>query len=581
MYEDIFKKIEDNDVITIFGHTNPDGDCYGSTQGLKTALQEFYPNKKIYVSSTNFYRIPFSYPYADEIDDETIKNSLAIICDLSNKARIGDARAFTAKDLIKIDHHIFTEEFGGLEYVDDSRASCSDYIADILYSKFKHLPKLAASLFYLGITTDSGRFLYSPNAQLLSTASKLIKDGADVNYIYDTLYVTDEKSLKFKSYLWSAYKTTTLGVAYLVLSNKILQKCGYTKNEAAGFTNSIAKIEASKMHVLFIEGDDGKVRVELRSSGKIDVQKIACKFNGGGHLNASGCVLEHLSDYKKVIKECEKTMYKSFSPYGRELKTMLNLVSFASKTIMTYYRDGFDVEIKDDNSPVTSADKAADVLIRDTLVKKYPSYGLLTEEDYDSKERLDKDYVFILDPLDGTKDFVAKDDMFAVNLALVYKHEPVIGVVGIPAQDKIYFAVKGKGSFVIEKGKMIRQIHVSSKTSSLTAFESCFHSVQGLIDLIEANSKITNHYKVGSALKACLIAEGKGELCYTIGSGTKEWDTCAPQLVVEEAGGIYYSTKKEKITYNREDVYNRDGFIIANRVENDVLDLTGVIKNEK
>ena len=446
MFKEIFDRIEKADVITIFGHVFPDGDCYGSSQGLKACIEHFYKDKKVYVIGTDFYNIPLNYPRADKVDDETIKNSLTFIVDLSNKARVSDSRAFLSKNIIKIDHHIFTEEFGGLEYIDDERASCSDYIASIFYSRFEKLPPLAASLFFLGMTTDSGRFLYSPSEELLAIGSKLIRDGAEVDKIYDTLYEVSEQSLKFKGYIFSSYKKTDLGVAYMVLDKKTLAKYGYDMNSGAGFVNSIAKIHASKAHIFFLEGENGQVRVELRSSKGIDVQKVAKKFLGGGHLQASGCRLNSLKDYKKVVREVEKELFKSFSPYSRELKTMIELVKKANKTIMKFYRSSFDVEIKEDNSPVTTADKTVNNMISTYLKEHYPTYGILTEEEKDDKSRLDKDYVFILDPLDGTKDFVNRDDMFVVNLALVYKHEVVASVIGVPCQDKIYCAVKDKGS---------------------------------------------------------------------------------------------------------------------------------------
>ena len=575
MFEDIFKKIEENDVITIFGHMFPDGDCYGSSEGLKIALKHFYPNKTINVVGTDFYSIPFGYPTSDVVSDELIKQGLVIIVDLSNKARIGDPRAFTNPNIIKIDHHIFTEEFGGLEYIDTNHASCASYLAEILYTKFDHLPSLAASLFYLGITTDSGRFLYNPSKKLLNIASRLIEDGADVNYIYNKLYEVDEKSLKFKGYLYNSYKSTTLGVCYCVCNNKTLKKYGYDKNSAAGFVNSIAHIGASRMHVLFTEGEDGEVRVELRSQGDINVQEIAKKFGGGGHLNASGCRLSNLKDYKKVVNECEKAMFKTFSPYSRELKTMLKLVDKANKIIMGYYNTHFDVEIKADDSPVTSADKASNEYIRNELIKHYPHYAMLTEEDSDNLDRMKNDYLFVLDPLDGTADFVQKDDMFAINLALVYKNHPVIGIVGIPGTGEIYFAVKGKGSYVLRKGEVIKKIHVSSKKANLTGYSSYCHRDEKVISMYENSSKVTNIDYVGSSLKDCYLAEGKGEMVYTMSANTKEWDTCAPQIIVEEAGGVFMTTKGEEITYNRADVYNRDGYVALNSLDNDILNKKG------
>ncbi|MCQ2086976.1 MAG: 3'(2'),5'-bisphosphate nucleotidase CysQ [Bacilli bacterium] len=241
------------------------------------------------------------------------------------------------------------------------------------------------------------------------------------------------------------------------------------------------------------------------------------------------------------------------------------------KPIMEIYNRDFDVEIKSDNSPVTEADKLADKLIREYLHKCYPTYAFLTEESEDDKSRLENDYVWIVDPVDGTKDFVAKDGGFTVNIALCYKHESVVGVVIAPATGDIYFASKGNGAFH-QIGDSVSKIHVNDKTSDLTVLCSVFHENEKEIALIEKwKDRIVAKKKVGSALKACQISEGKAELSYRMSAGTKEWDTAASQCVVEEAGGLFVKPDGTPLTYNREDVYNREGYVIVNRKENILL----------
>jgi len=241
------------------------------------------------------------------------------------------------------------------------------------------------------------------------------------------------------------------------------------------------------------------------------------------------------------------------------------------KPVMEIYNRGFDVEIKEDNSPVTEADKLADKLIRKFLQTNYPTYSFLTEESEDDKNRLKNDYVWIVDPIDGTKDFVAKDGGFTVNIALSYKHEVVVGVVVAPATGDVYFASKGNGAFH-QIGKNVKAIHVNDKTSNLTVLCSVFHENEREIALIEKHKNvITYKRKVGSSLKACQISEGLAEISYRMSAGTKEWDTAASQCIVEEAGGIFVKPDGKPMKYNRDDVYNREGYIIANRKENILL----------
>ena len=243
----------------------------------------------------------------------------------------------------------------------------------------------------------------------------------------------------------------------------------------------------------------------------------------------------------------------------------------AIKGILEIYNTNFDVEIKDDNSPVTLADKNADKVIREYLHNKYPEYAFLTEESTDNKERLNNDYVWIVDPVDGTKDFVAKDGGFTTNIALAYKHEAVVGVVVVPLTGEIYYAAKGLGAFYRHQG-ITKRIHVNDKLDNLIVYKSVFHSTKQEEVMYEKyKDKIAKIEKWGSALKPCRIAQGLGELSYRLTDGTKEWDTAASQVIVEEAGGIFLDTKGKRIMYNREDVHNRIGYVICNRKENFLL----------
>ena len=133
--------------------------------------------------------------------------------------------------------------------------------------------------------------------------------------------------------------------------------------------------------------------------------------------------------------------------WEKELQAAIEAGLLAKKKILEIYHQHFDVEIKSDNSPVTIADKNADEIIRKYLSEKFPSHAFLTEESTDNLERLKNDFVWIVDPVDGTKDFVAKDDQFTTNIALAYKHKVVVGVVIAPARDELYFATAGNGAF--------------------------------------------------------------------------------------------------------------------------------------
>lgn len=255
--------------------------------------------------------------------------------------------------------------------------------------------------------------------------------------------------------------------------------------------------------------------------------------------------------------------------FERELRKMIEACQKAKVEIMKIYNQEFDVEIKEDDSPVTLADKTADRLIREILGKEFPSYAFLTEESEDNLERRKNDYLFVVDPVDGTKDFVAKDDMFTTNVALVYKEEVVAGVVYIPARDEYYYGIKNQGAYYVKEGNEPIKIHVNDKLEDLTMLVSVFHTTKAETDIYENHKdRISKMERYGSAIKACRIAHGLAEVSFRLGAGTKEWDTAASQIVVLEAGGIFAKPDLSEIKYNRIDVYNREGFVILNRKEN-------------
>ena len=257
--------------------------------------------------------------------------------------------------------------------------------------------------------------------------------------------------------------------------------------------------------------------------------------------------------------------------FKKELEAMLKLAKDAQDIALNYYHQAhLDVEIKDDHSPVTKADKAVDKFLKEHLSKLFPTYAFLTEESQDDLKGLENDYVFIIDPIDGTKDFIARDDEFTINIALAFKHEPVVGVIVIPAKNEIYYAMKDYGSYHIDKeGKVERIYSNKNKKDHLICLTSVFHTNEEEKKLIEKYSSLIKEVKpCGSSIKMCLIASGLADVSFRISSNTKEWDTCAGQVILEEAGGALLNKDKKRLLYNREDVYNRGGYLLINSPDN-------------
>ena len=246
----------------------------------------------------------------------------------------------------------------------------------------------------------------------------------------------------------------------------------------------------------------------------------------------------------------------------------------AGKAILEIYERDFAVEYKDDKSPLTEADKRSNNLICERLNKYAPYIDILAEESADDKKRLENKFCFIVDPLDGTKEFVKKNGEFTVNIGLAYKNKAVLGVVYAPCLNKLYYAAKNCGAFALDLSKQIfklfdadTRIKVSDKTDGLTVVKSRSHSDEKTEALLEKHKhRIKDTADMGSSLKGCMIAEGAADVYYRFGY-TMEWDTCAMQCVVEEAGGIFVQGDWSDMLYNRENSLNELGFVILNRIE--------------
>lgn len=254
-----------------------------------------------------------------------------------------------------------------------------------------------------------------------------------------------------------------------------------------------------------------------------------------------------------------------FQKLDKVLETAKEAVREAARIILEVYQRDFSVDYKEDSSPVTEADRKSNDYIVSVLKSNYPEYAVLAEESKNDPERLNNDWCFIVDPLDGTKEFIKKNGEFTINIALCCKGKPVLGVIGIPVTGELYFAVKGKGAFY-EKDGHIEKIHVSSRTEDIRLVRSRSHSSDKLQALIQKNG-IKNVKEVGSAIKGCLIAKGEAEVYYRFGP-TMEWDTAAMQCIVEEAGGIFRQMDDSEMTYNRINNLNEKGFYVINHPAN-------------
>ncbi|MGI6769391.1 MAG: DHH family phosphoesterase [Bacilli bacterium] len=318
MYKQILAKIQEFDTIIIHTHQKPDGDAIGAQLGLKYALQANFPKKAIYAVGEQNER--FGYLGSiDTISDDAYKDALVIVVDSGAKHLISDERYALGSFVIKIDHHIPQGEYGNLAFVNQNFESASGIIAHFIKTTNLALTKSAAEALFTGIVTDSGRFRYtSVSSQTFELASYLMSANIDLDKIYDNLYLEDLDTVKLRSKLTLKFQVLDTGIAYLI--NTYEDVVSYNSNPyniSRGMVNIMAGINQIYIWANFTECEDGKVLVELRSRGP-NINKIATKYGGGGHLLASGATVESLAVVDDILKDITKTM-EEFNEQNRNI----------------------------------------------------------------------------------------------------------------------------------------------------------------------------------------------------------------------------------------------------------------------
>lgn len=311
MFKPFKDKINQYDTIVIFGHLNPDGDCYGSQIALREILKENHPNKKIYSVGSGLNTFYHYLGYMDVVSDEIITNSLAVILDSNDLTRLEDKRASSALDFIKIDHHINTFSFTeGPEIVDTNACSTAEMIYRLAIESGLSIPKIAANALYLGMLTDTGRFQYvNDYVAVFSILKELCLHGAEPKIIGQILSMTNEQSLKIKAFVLNNYKTNPKGIIYLIVSKAERDALGITAAKTVGQVTLLANVTGYPIWFIATETDNHGLQAELRGLN-VDVQNVAIAYGGGGHRFAAGFTYPEFSKEKvdELIKRCEDSL---------------------------------------------------------------------------------------------------------------------------------------------------------------------------------------------------------------------------------------------------------------------------------
>lgn len=252
------------------------------------------------------------------------------------------------------------------------------------------------------------------------------------------------------------------------------------------------------------------------------------------------------------------------------LDETVKLSKLAGDEILKIYDTNFEIKTKDDQSPLTAADMASHNCLVEGLQKLTPEIPILSEESshLPYSERQQWQTYWLLDPLDGTKEFIKRNGEFTVNVALIQGNCPVLGVVYVPVSGNCYYAAQGNGAWKQAKNQQPQPISVKkTATRPFTVVGSRSHKTEELARYLD---RLGPHELVsmGSSLKFCLVAEGKADLYPRIGL-TSEWDTAASQCIVEQAGGKVTDLHGGVLTYNTKEEYLNPYFLVFGDTSHD------------
>ena len=252
-----------------------------------------------------------------------------------------------------------------------------------------------------------------------------------------------------------------------------------------------------------------------------------------------------------------------------ELDIAIKAAQEASNKILEIYQSDYNTFTKSDNSPVTDADLKSNKVINEILSNT--KYSILSEEDVDDQSRLSEDMIWIVDPLDGTSDFIDKTGEFTVMIALIQNKKPILGVIAWPTEKILFVAQKNCGAFRYSNDKWdkisVTKIDELSKCRTIGSRHHLSDKEKKFIEKI----RIKDFTSIGSSLKVCKISSGEAEAYITTTNKMKEWDTAASYCIISEAGGKMTDMIGNELTYNNKNVYHQNGILVTNGLIHDKI----------
>lgn len=307
MYKKLLKTIKRYDTIVIARHIGVDPDALCSQLALRDAIRLNFPEKKVIAIGTGSQK----FAHIGKLDKlEKVDNALLIVTDTPDKKRIDSAVLSDFSYIVKIDHHPFVEDFGGLEIINDQASSACEIIMELLIQMKLALNSSIAELLYMGLVSDSNRFLFdSSTSHLFSLISYYLdKYPFDLSKCYQKLYLRPLNEVRLEGYISLNMTVTENGLGYIPITDAIIQKYGVDSASAGNMINNFNFIKEVLVWVTMTEDvKNDQIRISIRSRGPV-INQVAEKYHGGGHEFASGVRVKTMEEAMKIIDDLEQVL---------------------------------------------------------------------------------------------------------------------------------------------------------------------------------------------------------------------------------------------------------------------------------
>lgn len=302
MLENIYKKIKEYSTIVIARHIGVDPDALGSQFALKKSIEKTFTDKKVYAVGSKSSKYNY-FPKLDKYDNKE-ENVLLIVVDTPDKKRVDIANIESYKEICKIDHHPYIETFGEFEYINTTASSASELVLEFLETNNMELDQEIASYIFMGIVSDTNRFLFNTTHVTFKIMHNLVeKYNLDVEELYQNLFMRPLSEIRFQGYISENMKVTENGLGYVILTNDIMTKYGVDASSAGNMINNFNNIEEVIVWATISEDvKNNLMKLNIRSRGPV-INTVAEKYNGGGHKFASGARVPTMDEALMLIED--------------------------------------------------------------------------------------------------------------------------------------------------------------------------------------------------------------------------------------------------------------------------------------